>query len=96
MELVVLIIVAASTGLITRFSVPQREEYGLLLLPSLTLAVALIVWSLGLLIGMNGDHFLLWVLALAIPTVIGIAVAKILPGKRIARHEARVAELVVL
>ena len=87
MEYFVLIVVSVSIGLIMRYSMPNRTEYGLLLAPAVALASCLIVWTIGLVIGLNADHFLLWLAALVIAGIVSFTVVKLLPGRRIAYHK---------
>jgi len=93
MEYFVLIVTAVSIGLIVRYSLAGRLEYGLLLAPAIALATALVVWAIGLLIGFSADDFLLWAASLIAAGVVSYLVAKVLPGKRIKAHEENLAKL---
>lgn len=89
MEIVLLIFTAVSGALIIRFSVPGREEYGLLLLPSLAVAASSLLWLFSLLIGLSNTEGWIWLLSL-VPTFIGLFVlAKALPPKRSADRAAK-------
>ena len=93
MEYFVLIVTAVSIGLIVRYSLPKREEYGLLLAPGLALATCLLVWAAGLAFGLNADHLLLWAAALISAGIVSFLVVKFLPARRRAHYEANLARL---
>ncbi|MGB3413476.1 MAG: hypothetical protein WBA28_02035 [Microbacteriaceae bacterium] len=88
MEYFVLIVSAISIGLIVRYSLPQREAYGMLLAPAVALAACLLVWAAGLLFGLNADHFVLWMVSLLAAAIVPFLLVKILPAKRIAAQKA--------
>ena len=84
MEILFVILLSASFGLAMRYLVrTARDTYGAALLPSVSVAVSVIVW-VALLWGLNWqfDGTWIWVAALVVGPLVALAIAIVLPGKR--------------
>ena len=83
MELVFVVLIAAGVGFALPFLLRGRDTYGAALLPSVSVAVSVIVW-VGLLWGLNWqfDGTWIWVAALVAGPLAALGVALALPGKR--------------
>jgi len=83
MELLFVVLISASLGLLARYLVRGRETFGAALLPSLSAAVSSIVW-VGLLWGANWqfDGGWIWVAALVTGPVVALIVGALIPARR--------------
>jgi len=82
MELLFVVIIAAAIGATARYSVRGRHTYGAALLPSVSAAVASVVWVALLWLGLTFDGTWIWVAALGTATIVSFAVAAIVPRRR--------------
>lgn len=85
MELLFVVIIAASFGLAVRYLVPGRETYGSALLPAIAAAAASIVWEALLWLGFTFDGGWIWLISLVVAPLTALVFAILLPRKR---HEA--------
>lgn len=83
MELLFVIVIAASIGLILRYLVPRRGTYGLLLLPAIATAVGAIVWVVLLWLGWTFDGTWIWVVSLTAAGIAALVVGLVLPRRRV-------------
>lgn len=83
MEILFVVLLSAALGLAVRYLVRGRDTYGAALLPSVSVAVSVIVW-VGLLWGLNWqfDGTWIWVAALVAGPLAALGVALALPGRR--------------
>jgi uncharacterized membrane protein YeaQ/YmgE (transglycosylase-associated protein family) len=82
MELFIVIVIGASIGLIARYVFPQRNTYGLLLLPAIAAAATAIVWVALLWAGLTFDGGWIWVASLAAAIAASLVTVLVLPRKR--------------
>ncbi|MGV8969343.1 MAG: hypothetical protein ACOH1J_02730 [Microbacteriaceae bacterium] len=82
MELLFVVIIAASIGAIVRYTIPGRLAYGAALLPAMTATVAAVVWVGLLWLGFTFDGGWIWVASLAASAIAAVAVALRLPRVR--------------
>jgi len=94
MELLFVVLISASLGLLARYLVRGRETFGAALLPSLSAAVSSIVW-VGLLWGANWrfDGGWIWVASLVAGPVVALIVGALLPPRRKASDRALLTRL---
>ncbi|MBN9238423.1 MAG: hypothetical protein BGO97_01970 [Micrococcales bacterium 70-64] len=89
MELLFVIVIAAGIGGAVRYLIPQRGTYGLLLLPAVGAITAAVVW-VGTLwaVRWTFDGTWIWVASLGAAFLVSLALALVLPRRRI-EHDAR-------
>ena len=83
MELLYVTVIGAGIGAIVRYAVPRRGSYGALLLPAIAAAVTSVVWVALLWLGLTFDGGWIWVASLGAAVVVSLAVALLLPRRRI-------------
>lgn len=83
MELLFVTVIGAGFGAILRYVLPQRSTYGALLLPAISAAVTAVVWVALLWIGLTFDGTWIWVASLGAGALAALAVALLLPKRRI-------------
>jgi len=93
MELLFVVIIAAGIGAIVRYTVRGRTSYGAALLPSVSAAVASVVWVALLWLGLTFDGTWIWVAALGAATVVSFVIAAAVPRAREQRDRVMLAEL---
>jgi hypothetical protein len=81
-ELVFVVIIAASIGAIVRYTVPGRTTYGAVVLPAATAAVAATVWVAVLWLGLTFDGGWIWVASLMVSAIVALVIAVRLPKVR--------------
>ncbi len=82
MELLFVVIGAAGLGAIPRYLLADRDRYGSALLPSVSVAVASIVWAGLTWLDWPFDGGLIWWASLIAGTVAAFVVALLIPRKR--------------
>jgi len=82
MELLFVVLIAASFALGVRYLVRGRETYGSILLPAIGAAAASIVWVALLWLGFTFDGTWIWVISLAVAPLTALIVALRLPKQR--------------
>ena len=94
MELLFVIVIAAGIGAILRYALPRRGTYGLFLLPAASAITAAVVW-VGTLwaVRWGFDGTWIWVAALGAAFAVGLAVALVLPRRRIEHDAAQLLQL---
>jgi hypothetical protein len=92
-ELLFVIVIAASLGLGVRYHVPHRGTYGVLLLPSVAAAGGAVVWVVLLWLGWSFDGTWIWVVSLAAAGIAAIVVGLVLPRRRIEADAQLLAQL---
>jgi hypothetical protein len=93
MELVFVVIIAASLGTIIRYILPSRHSHGVMLLPAVAAAVSAVVWVALLWFGFTFDGGWIWVASLAASVVAPIVVGLRLPKSRSEADTALYAQL---
>lgn len=93
MELVLIVTFAALVGGALRYVIPGRDRHGLLLLPSFTVAIAAVLWSTAVWLGLAPDSVWPWLGSLVPATGATIWLGLTLPKKRDLEDEALFAEL---
>jgi len=81
-ELLFIIVIAAGIGLIARYVVPGRDDYGILLLPSTAAVATAIVWVALVWAGLTFDGGWIWVAGVGTAVVVSVLVALLLPRRR--------------
>ena len=88
MELLFVIVIAAGIGAIVRYLIPKRGTYGLFLLPAASAITAAVVWVATLwAVRWSFDGTWIWVASLGAAFVAALALALVLPRRRI-EHDA--------
>lgn len=93
MELVLIVTFAALIGGGLRYVIPGRDRHGLVLLPSLQVAIAAILWSSAVWLGLEPSTVWPWLVSLVPATVATVWLGITLPRKRDAEDERFFAEL---
>lgn len=93
MELLFIAVIAAGIGGIVRYALPRRDTHGMLLLPAISTAAAMIVWVILLWAGLTFDGGWIWVISLVAAAAAGVIASLVLPRLRDAADERRYAEL---
>jgi hypothetical protein len=88
MELLFVTVIGAGIGFIARYVLPGREHHGALLLPALAAATTAAVWVILLWAGLTFDGGWIWVISLAAAFVVSVALARLLPRRRV-EHDDR-------
>jgi hypothetical protein len=94
MELLVVIVLGASIGLVIPFIINAKGTYGLLLVPAISAAATAITWVGLLWIGQKFDGTWIWVVSLSAALLAGIVTATALPRRRV-EADARLFEQLV-
>lgn len=84
MELLFVVVIAASIGVVLRYLAPGRESHGVLLLPAVSVAGAAVVWVPMLWLGFGFDGGWIWVASLTAGGVAALLVGLLLPRRRAA------------
>jgi hypothetical protein len=82
MELLFVVIIAASVGFILTFALRGRETYGVLLPAAVGSAVASVVWVALLWLGLTFDGTWIWVASLIAGGIASLGVVLALPRRR--------------
>lgn len=93
MELLFVTVIGAGIGLVLRYLIPQRDTYGVLLLPAVSAAATLIVWVALLWAGLTFDGTWIWVASLVAAAAAAALTAVILPRRRKQSDDALFARL---
>jgi hypothetical protein len=94
MELLFVLVIAASLGLIISFaSRDGRTSYGVLLAPAVDVVLTAVVWVVLLWLGFTFDGGWIWLISLVVGGVGALVLALRLPGARAAADKALLAEL---
>lgn len=87
MELLYVTVIGAGIGFLIRYTMAGRQHHGALLLPALAAATTAAVWVLLLWLGFTFDGGWIWVISLTAATIVSLAVAVLLPRKRLEHDE---------
>ena len=82
MELLFVTLIAFCIGLLARYTLPGRDTYGVVLIPSIAAIATAIVWEILLWVGWKFDGGWIWVVSLAVAAVISLVLALVLPRVR--------------
>lgn len=93
MELLFATVFGAAFALGVRYLVPGREQHGLLLVPLVGAAATAAVWVVCLWLGLTFDGGWIWVISLVVGPLVALAVALLLPKRRIAADAALLEQL---
>lgn len=93
MELLFVAVIAAGVGLGLRYTLAGRGEYGVLLLPAVSVAAACITWVGLTWLGLPWDGFWIWAATMLATLLPALPMALLLPNRRRARDEARLRSL---
>lgn len=93
MELLFAVLGGAILGLIARYSLPGRDESGVVLLPAIGAATAGVVWVALTWAGLRYDAGIIWVLTLLLAGLISFAAARYLARSRKRSDQALFARL---
>ncbi|MCY7411623.1 MAG: hypothetical protein LH471_01060 [Salinibacterium sp.] len=93
MELLVVVVIGISLGLIVRYVLPNRDTHGALLLPAISGAATSIVWVSLLWLGQRSDGGWIWVASLLAAFISALAAGLLLPRRRAEADDALFAEL---
>lgn len=93
MELLFVVVISVGIGAVMRYVLPQRNTYGILLLPAVAGVVTAVVWVALLWAGLTFDGTWIWVASLLAGFGAALATALVLPRRRNAHDRRRVAEL---
>ena len=88
MELLFVTVIGTVLGAMFHFTLPRRRTYGGLLLPAISAAATSVVWVVLLWIGLKFDGTWIWVASLGAGIIASLAVAIVLPRRRI-EHDAK-------
>jgi hypothetical protein len=88
MELLFVVLIAATIGLAIRALVRGRDTFGMVLLPAISTAAASVVWVALLWLGWTFDGTWIWVVSLAVGGLSALVVGlRIPPARRTADTE---------
>ena len=93
MELLFVVLIAASFALAVRYLVRGRDTYGSILLPAIGAAAASIVWVALLWLGFTFDGGWIWLISLAVAPLTAMVFAIRLPKQRREADSRMLAEL---
>lgn len=93
MELVLIVTFAALIGGALRYVIPGRDRHGLVLLPAFTVAIAAILWSSAVWLGLGPSTVWPWLVALLPAAIATIWLGIVLPKQRDREDEQLFAEL---
>ena len=82
MGIIGIIALTAIFGSLLRYLLPGREFYGAALLPIISVSAGTLVWAGLTWLGVDTESWLIWVASLAVPLVVTLLVALILPKAR--------------
>jgi hypothetical protein len=82
MELLFVTLIAFCIGLLARYTLPGRAEYGVVLIPSIAAIATAIVWEVLLWIGWKFDGGWIWVVSLGVAVVVSLVLGLTLPRAR--------------
>ena len=88
MELLFVTVIGAGIGLLVRYTISGREHHGALLLPAIAAATTAAVWVILLWAGLTFDGGWIWVISLAAAAIVSVALAILLPRRRV-EHDDR-------
>ena len=83
MELLFVTVIGIGIGFLTRYTMPGREHHGALLLPAVAGATTAAVWVILLWAGLTFDGGWIWVISLAAAIAVSVALAILLPRRRV-------------
>jgi hypothetical protein len=86
MELLFVVLIAFGIGVIARYTIPGRDTYGLLLVPSVAAALSAVVWEALTWAGWKFDGGWIWVASLVAGGILAIILAVVVPRTR-RRHD---------
>ena len=93
MELLFVTVIGACIGAIARYTTPKRGTYGAFLVPAASAAVTATVWVALLWAGLTFDGTWIWVASIGAGATASIVITLVLPRKRIAVDNAKLARL---
>ena len=93
MELLFVTVTGACIGAIARYTTPKRGTYGAFLVPAASAAVTATAWVALLWAGLTFDGTWIWVASIGAGAVASIVITLVLPRKRIALDNAKLARL---
>ncbi|MBX3093394.1 MAG: hypothetical protein KF680_02460 [Cryobacterium sp.] len=93
MGLIYIVVLAAALGAITRYLLPGRSSYGLLLLPAISIVVSSIAWGAFTWAGIDQGTVWMWLVVLGAGALAAIGAALYLPRHRAALEATQLAEL---
>lgn len=93
MELVLIVTFAGLIGGTLRYLIPGRDRHGMIVLPALQIAVASVLWTGSVWLGLAPDTIWPWLVSLVLSTAGTIALAIYLPKRRDRDDEELFAEL---
>ena len=82
MELLFVTLIAFCIGLLARYTLPGRDTYGVVLIPSIAAIATAIVWEALLWLGWKFDGGWIWVVSLGVAAVVSLVLALVLPRVR--------------
>ncbi len=75
-------VIGAGIGLALRYLLPQRDTYGILLLPAVSAAATAAVWVALVWVGWTFDGTWIWVASLGAAILAAVLTAVLLPRRR--------------
>jgi hypothetical protein len=94
MELLFVVVIAAGIGLLVRTLVRGNDTYGAALIPSVSAAIAAVVWVFLLWVPrFTFDGGWIWVISLVLAAAASLALAIVLPRNRAAADRALLTKL---
>ncbi|HEY9424517.1 MAG TPA: hypothetical protein VIP54_06915 [Microterricola sp.] len=93
MELLFVALGGAIFGLAARYALPNRDEYGVALVPAVGTAVAAVVWVALTWLGMKWDSGWIWLITLAVAAAVSVVAALLIGRARAASDERMLAQL---
>ena len=82
MGIIYIVVLAAGIGTITRYLLPGRQSYGLLLLPALSVVASVVVWGVLTWLGVAHGEVWMWLVSLAAGLLVSVAAALYVPRHR--------------
>lgn len=93
MELVLIVTFAGLIGGVLRYLIPGRDRHGMITMPALQVAVASVLWTGSVWLGLSPQSPWPWLVALGLSTVFSVALGIYLPKRRDAEDEQLLASL---
>jgi hypothetical protein len=93
MELLFVVLIAAGFGFILPYALRGRETYGVALPAAVAAAVASVIWVGLVWLGFTFDGGWIWVISLVPAGIAALAVALVLPRRRVASDRALLTRL---
>lgn len=93
MELLFVVLIAASSGLLVRAITRGADTYGAAVLPAVNAAVSAIIWVALLWAGLKFDGTWIWVYSLVGGALVAFVVGMVLPRRRRESDRAMLARL---